>query len=272
MRLIRLLKKDLATEASTWVDQQLITIDQARTICRLYGVDYDEIRSRSTAYRVLVVLGFLFIGLSLITVIGANWDAIPRGVRMAGLLLLTAGTHGLAMRKHLSGRTSLAVGLFFLGNLFYGASIILIAQTYHLGEHMPDGVFLWALGTLPFAVLLCNTWLTLFSSFLALLWFFLEFRTRFLAPAFFAAAFPLFLAGELYVLMRARASVLLFLVFVGGLVLWFETVLSLMWMDGRGRLEFSAEHVFVGVALFIVAHAASQWLHANSSWGSRPFC
>ena len=163
MRLIRLLKKDLATEISTWVDQQLISVDQARSICRLYGVDYDRIRSRSTAYRVLVVLGFLFIGLSLIAVIGANWDTIPRGVRMAGLLVLTAGTHGLAMRQYRSGRTSPAVGLFILGNLFYGASIILIAQIYHLGEHMPDGVFWWALGSLPFAVLLCNTWLTLGS-------------------------------------------------------------------------------------------------------------
>ena len=100
MRLIRLLKKDFATEISTWVDQQLISVDQARSICRLYGVDYDRIRSRSTAYRVLVVLGFLFIGLSLITVIGANWDTIPRAVRMAGLFVLTAGTHGLAMRQY----------------------------------------------------------------------------------------------------------------------------------------------------------------------------
>ena len=172
MRLFRLLKKDLATEASTWVDKQLITVDQARAICRLYGVDYDAIGSRSTAYRVLMVLGFLFIGLSVITVIGANWDAIPRGVRMAGLLVLTAGTHGLAMREHLSGRTSSAVGLFFLGNLFYGASIVLVAQIFHLGEHMPEGVFLWALGSLPFAVLLCNARLTLFSGLLAVLWFY----------------------------------------------------------------------------------------------------
>lgn len=102
MRLIRLRKKDLATEASTWVDEQLITVEQARAICGRYGVDYDAIRSRSTAYRVLVVLGFLFIGLSPIKVIGANWVTIPRGVRMAGLLVLTAGTHGLAMRKHVS--------------------------------------------------------------------------------------------------------------------------------------------------------------------------
>lgn len=263
MRLIRLLKKDLATEASIWVDKQLISVDQARTICGLYGVDYDEVRSRSTAYRVLVILGFLFIGLSLITVIGANWDAIPRGVRMAGLLVLTAATHGLAIRQHLSGRTSSAAGLFFLGNLFYGASIVLIAQIYHLGEHMPDGVFLWAFGSLPFAVLLCNPRLTMFSGLLALLWFYLEFRTGFLAPVFFSVAFTLFLAAEVYVLMRARASTLLFLIFVASLILWLETLLSLMWMEDRGRLAFSAEHVFVGVALFILAHAASHWLHAR---------
>ena len=265
MRLIRLFKKDLATEASIWVDRQLISVDQARAICRFYGIDYDAIRNRSTAYRVLVVLGFLFIGLSLITIIGANWDAIPRGVRMAGLLVLTAGTHGLAMRMHLSGRMPSAVGLFFLGNLFYGASIILIAQIYHLGEHMPDGVFLWAFGSLPFAVLLCNAWLTLFSGLLALLWLYLEFRTGFLAPVFLAAAFPLFLAAEAYVLMRARASTLLFLIFVASLILWFETLLSVVWMDERARPEFSAEHVCVGAALFFLANAVSHWLHASES-------
>ena len=269
--MIRLLKKDLATEALTWVDKQLITADQAQAICRLYGVSYDATRSRSPTYQILVVLGFLFIGLSLITVIGANWDTIPRGVRMAGLLALTAGTHGLAMWKHLSGRTPLSAGLFFLGNLFYGASIILIAQIYHLGEHMPVGVFLWALGSLPLAVLLCNTWLTLFSGLLALLWFFLEYETGFLTPTFLSTVFALFLAAELYVLMKARVSTPLFLAFVASFVLWFETLLALLWMDDRGRLEFSAEHFFVGVALFLLAYAASHWLHTKDGEKSKDY-
>ena len=269
MRLIRLLKKDLAMEASTWVDSRLISVDQARAICRLYGIDYDTIRSRSTAHRVLVTLGILFIGLSLVTVIGANWDAIPRGVRMAGLLLLTAGTHGLAMRVHLSGRTAPAAGVFLLGNLFYGASIILIARIYHLGEHMPDGVFLWAVGSLPFAVLLRDARLTLFAGLLALLWFAVELRSEFLTPALFVAVFPLFLAAELYVLAKARTSPLLFLVFTVSLVVWFETLLALLWMDDRGRLEFSAEHVFVGAALFVSAHAAGHWLHRRESAKAR---
>ena len=271
MRLIRLLKKDLATEIATWVDRELISVEQAHSICRLYGVDYDEIRSRSTAYRVLVVLGFLFIGLALITVIGANWDAIPRGVRMGGLLALTAGTHALALRHHLSDRTSLATGLFVLGNLFYGASIILIAQIYHLGEHMPDGAFWWALGSLPFAVLLRSPWLALMSGLLALNWLYLEHKAWLLDATFLSFAFPVFLAVELYVLARARASALLFLTFVASLILWFQTVLVTIWMEERSRSVWSAEHVFVGAALLIVAHAAGHWLHARDGAKARDY-
>ena len=271
MRLIRLLKRDLATEISTWVEREIVSVDQARAICRVYGFDYDEMRSRSTAYRILVVLGFLFIGLALITVIGANWDEIPRSARMAGLLALTAGTHALALRHHLFGRTSLATGLFILGNLFYGASIILIAQIYHLGEHMPDGVFWWALGSLPFAVLLCNPWLTLMSGLLALVWLYLEYQTWLLNATFLAFAFPVFLSVELYVLARARTNALLFLTFVASLVLWFETALGTMWMDGRDRAEWSAEQVFVGAALFIVAYAAGNWLHARDDAKARDY-
>ena len=268
MRLIRLLKKDLAAEMSTWVDGELISANQARAICRQYGVDYDEIRNRSTGHRVLVFLGFLFVGLALITVIGANWESIPRGARMAGLILLTAGTQGFAVRLWLSDRRLLATGLFVLGNLFYGASIILIAQIYHLGEHMPDGVFWWALGSLPFAVLLRSEPLAVFSGVLALLWFVVEWRTGFLTPEFFCAAFPLFLAAELYVLTRARAGTLLFLVFVVSSVLWLETVLAALWTDG-GRVEATAEQAFVGVAVFILAYALSHLLDAGPSTRAR---
>ncbi len=153
MRLIRLLKRDIAREAAEWVDEELITEHQAEQICQRYGIDYQQIKNRSFAYSVLVGLGgCLFIGLALITLIGGNWEDIPRAVRMGGLILLTlGGTQGFALKKRLDGHGHAATWLFFLGNLFYGASIILIAQIYHLGEHMPDGIFWWALGCLPIA-------------------------------------------------------------------------------------------------------------------------
>ena len=136
---------------------------------------------------------------------------------------------------------------------------------------MPDGVFAWALGSLPSAVALCNPWLTMLSGLLALVWFVVELRTEFLSAVFFVAAFPLFLSAELYVLARGRASTTLFLMFVASLILWLGSVLALMWTDGRSGLEFSSEHVFVGVALFILAYAASRWLHMRESARARDF-
>ena len=192
-------------------------------------------------------------------VIRANWDTIPRGARLAGMIALTAGTHGFALRQYRSPGKSRGTGLFLLANFFYGASIILIAQTYHLGEHMPDGVFWWAIGSLPFAVLLCSPWLTFFSGALALIWFFLEYAT-----GFFATWFPFFIAAEIYVLIRGRPSLSLFLLCVASLVVWVETLLSMLWTEGWVRMEFTPEHFFVSVALFILAHAASHRLHARS--------
>lgn len=68
-------------------------------------------------------------------------EDIPRAVRMWGLIILTMATHGFALRKYLSGDHSGSAGIFLFGNIFFGASIILIAQIYHLGEYMPDGIF-----------------------------------------------------------------------------------------------------------------------------------
>lgn len=260
MRLIRLLKKDLAREISAWVDKGLISIDQATSICLHYGIDYDSINSHSSGYRVLVALGYLFLGLSLITLLSANWEDIPRGLRMGGLLAITVATHGLALKHYFAQKESSAIGLFFLGNLFYGASIILIAQIYHLGEHMPDGVFWWALGSLPFGVLLLNTWLTLFSCLLALLWFFMEYSL-----GFTATLFPLFIVAAVYVLINSRPSALLFLTAAISVGMWIEVSLSAAWTSNRHGFDLHAEHVFVSCALFIFAYAFSQWLNARDS-------
>ena len=255
MRLIRLLKKDLAREIADWVDKDLMTREQAQSICSLYDIDYDNLDSRSIGYRLLIALGYLFIGLALITLIGANWSDIPRAVRMAGLLALTLATHGIGIHAWLLGNQQGAAGFFLLGNLFYGASIILIAQIYHLGEHMPDGVYWWALGSLPFGLLLQNSWLMLFSCLLALLWFFLEFSL-----GFFPATLPLFLAAGIYVLVKGRSSILLFLTVVAGIGFWVEALLSVLWADSRYHLNIHPEHFFVSIALFLLAYATSLWL------------
>ncbi|MGK0297378.1 MAG: putative membrane protein [Gammaproteobacteria bacterium] len=99
MRLIRLLKRDLAKECSEWVKDNLISEDQATQICDRYGINFQEVSRQSYGYAVLVGLGYLFIGLAVITFLSANWEDIPRAARMSGLLLLTTGTHLFALKK-----------------------------------------------------------------------------------------------------------------------------------------------------------------------------
>lgn len=266
MRLIRLLKNDLARESATWVEQGLISREQAVSICEVYGADYDQANRMAGGYRVLVVLGYVFIGLALITLLSANWDNLPRGLRMAGLLVTTVAVNGYAVLLYHRGRDRAAERLFLLGGLLYGASIILIAQIYHLGEHMPDGVFWWALGSAPAAVLLRSPLLGLLTLTLALIWFFIE-----LQLGYFAWLFAGFVLLGVYILWVGRRSVLLFLLVVGSIGLWLEAALSVYWADATSRLSLHAEQLPVGVAYFILAYAVSHWLDKHSSSTARDY-
>lgn len=259
MRLIRLLKNDIAKEADEWVSEDIITQFQAERICQRYGIDFHQEKRRSQGYNVLIGLGYLFIGLAIITLLGANWDDIPRAIRMWGLITLTMVTQGVALRKHMKGDKHGAAGFFLLGNLFYGASIILIAQIYHLGEHMPDGIFWWALGCMPIAVLINNPWVTLQAALLALIWFLLE-----VSMGFYPMLFPLFILGSLIVLFRGKQNILLFLTVTASIGFWAEYSFAEYWSEGR-HLSAHAEHVAVSISMFIMAYVFSHWLDQKES-------
>jgi uncharacterized membrane protein len=251
MRLIRLLKQDLAKEVDDWLADDLIDESQRARILARYGITPGE--NQSLGYTILMGLGILFVGLALITLIGANWQDIPRYVRTLGLISLTTATHLLAWFYLKRGDESKALGLVFLGNLFYGASIILIAQIFHLGEHMPDGVYFWALGCLPMALLTGSRLIALQMLALAFIWLFMEANLGFLP-----VTFPLFLAAALYVL-SVRPSVTLFLAVVSGTLLWLEYLAAWFWSDGL-RLSFSEEHIVLTASLFALAYGGSHWL------------
>ncbi|MDO8273767.1 MAG: DUF2157 domain-containing protein, partial [Gammaproteobacteria bacterium] len=262
MSLRRTFKHDLAREITQWRADGLIDEAQAQAICARYGLDYHNLHTvqhRALGYHVLLVLGYLFIGLALITLIGANWESIPRGLRMGALVVLTASTQGLGLHYFRSGRVEAASRIFFLGNLFFGASIILIAQIYHLGEHMADGVFWWALGALPFALLLPTRLLGLQTLALGLIWFFME-----VSAGFYPALFPVLLAGIAYVLVRGKSSSLLFLGTVIATVLHIEYSLAILW-SATGRPELRAEHFLIASSLGLLAYSASLWMVQRAS-------
>lgn len=253
MRLIRLLKRDLCHEVKAWMDEGLVTHEQATAICQRYDIDPDQFDTRSAGYHLLVGLGFIFIGLALIVLIGANWSEIPRAIRMFGLIFSTLLIQGVGLTTFRKGHLKKATSFFLLGNIFYGASIILIAQIYHLGEHMPDGVFWWALGSLPIAILINSSWLTLFSLLLGILWLLLESQM-----GFYPTLFPIFLLSALAVLWRGKQNSMLFLTTVGATGLWLEYTLAQLWKD-HSHFNLYPEHLAVTVSLFIFLYAVSHY-------------
>jgi len=256
VRLIRLLKRDLAREVREWVDEGLIDEPQGERVCARYGVDYRN--PDAHGYGILVVLGYLFVGLALLTLVGANWDEIPRWLRTSGLIVLVLIANGLGLRSYLAGQRTTAVGWFFLGALLYGTAIMLIAQIYHLGEHYPDGILWWALGVLPFAVLLGSGLLTGLMLLLAFVWFFVE-----AGLDFFPAVFPLFLAAAGHYLWKQGRSGMIFLLIMAGAVLYLEYALS-WWLSEYPGFELHPENLVLGVGLLLLLQALAQWLDART--------
>lgn len=277
MRLIRLLKNDLAKESTDWVEKGIIEEQQAVAICKEYGADYYSAEQNNFLLNILVGLGFLFIGIALIVLIGHNWEDIPRPVRMFGLIAVTVATQCLGWVQYKQNKSTL---FFFLGCLFYGASIILIAQVYHLGEHMPDGIFWWALGSLPFALFTRSPLLMLFTLVLAIIWFFMQ-----VGSSFIPWLFPVFVLSALWVLYKAEQTSLFLLLtalFGVGLTVDYSFLMAAAYslnadssivfgvFEYRPFDYFSGE-LLVGMALMIMFYAVSVYMQHKPSNKAKDF-
>jgi uncharacterized membrane protein len=159
----------LLNELSLWRRDAIVSEQQAQRIADLYeGASELADKGRSRAVFSLMSAAALLVGLAVLLLIGHNWEQLSRGVKLAMVLGTIALTHaaGFFLRYQRNAR-ALSENVFFLGCLFYGAGIWLIAQVFHLNAHYPDGVWWWALGVLPFA--LCLETRLLHALFVALL-------------------------------------------------------------------------------------------------------
>lgn len=189
-------KNLLRREARRWLDEGLIEPFQAERILSRYGTSLDA--AGPSALGLLTGLAGLFAGLALLLLVSANWEQLPRLARFAGLVAVTAVLNGWGVLR--LARTGSGGGLLFLGGFAYGASIMLIGQMYHLGEHFPNGLLLWALGLVPLTLLSGGRLLALQGLAVAVAWMLLEYR--FGAPWLM----PLFLAVAFWVAWRRRVA------------------------------------------------------------------
>ncbi len=249
MRFLRLLKRELGAEARAWVDDGLLSREQAEKILARYGAELPTGQERSLGYYVLLSLAALFGGLSLLVLVSANWEQIPREVRMGGLILLTLAFHGVGYRYFRRGAEALSSVWFLLGCLAYGTGIFLIAQIYHLGEHFPDGILWWALGTLPFAIITRTLPCAYLATALSAAWLIAETQESFVPLEWPLMGVPLF-----WFCLRVRHSKLMFLGLLVSGTFWLEVLFS-YYVQKTRDFDAVAELVPLTLGLFVLYHA-----------------
>jgi uncharacterized membrane protein len=110
-----------------------------------------------SAAGVLAVLGAVLFGFAVVSFVAANWDEMSKLARLLLLMGALWGCYAGAGWLFVRGLPAFAHAAVLAGVAVFGASIMLVAQMYHMDGSSPAAVLLWALGALLAAGLVRST-------------------------------------------------------------------------------------------------------------------
>ncbi len=157
----------LRRDLDDWVKRGLL---DAVTAGRLL----DDVDRRGAGFSIGTILSMfaaVLIAASLLMLVAANWDVIPRLVRVAGIIGLIWIFHIVALLARSRGADRIAAAFLVLGSAAFGAAIALIGQLYHLSGDTFSAMFLWFSVTAVSAALFRSGALTVVAGVLSLVTF-----------------------------------------------------------------------------------------------------
>ena len=162
-----LYERRLRNDLERWRNAGLISPEAARAI-------EADVASRSRGIAglapALAVLGAVLLAFAAMSFVAANWQAMSKLARLSLLFGSIWATYGVAGLLHARGMRIFADAAVLLGSALFGASIMLIAQMYHMDGHPPDAVLTWAIGTLIAGVALGSNPALALAMALMVLW------------------------------------------------------------------------------------------------------
>jgi uncharacterized membrane protein len=119
--------------------------------------EFEHTSHRPVLLYALGGLGALTVGIGIVSIVAANWEAISRqtklGIDLAFGAMLAAALFAAAARRD-KWLTDVLAGIYYV---FVLASIALIGQLYQLGSPPYQGLLTWSLATAPFMLLVRGT-------------------------------------------------------------------------------------------------------------------
>lgn len=147
--------KWLYSELSGLIDKGVITSDTAERIRGHYG-DAEQYSGRRIALTVCSILGAVLIGAGIMLLLAHNWGQLTRPVRTVLSIspLFVSQLLGLWILWKAKNSAAWCEGVGVFLSLSIGASIALVAQTYHIPGNLGGFLFVWSLLVLPVVYLL----------------------------------------------------------------------------------------------------------------------
>ena len=127
-----------------WLDAGLMDATAAGRI-RAYEKDHEAEQGMHWPVVLAWVFGGILLGAGTLLFVAAHWENLSPAERFS-LVLLMVGVFHLGGAFLHQRAAALARVLHAVGTVTLGAGIFLAGQIFHLQEHWPGGVMLWALG------------------------------------------------------------------------------------------------------------------------------
>ncbi|MGB3614224.1 MAG: DUF2157 domain-containing protein [Elainellaceae cyanobacterium] len=147
-------RQQLKREAARWRQDDWISPDQHARLAEHYRWEALEETNRGRFTTALVGIGCVLIGIGCITFVSANWQWIPRGLKVALLLTvflaISLGGFSLLQRPR-PAQQRLGQGLMLLAALVLGGNLALMGQLFHQSGSGYGLCLVWGLGTLAMA-------------------------------------------------------------------------------------------------------------------------
>ncbi len=148
---------------NSWIAKGLLQPDAAKAML----AEYDARETVFSAGRVLLVMAAVLLSAAILLLVAANWDAIPRLVRVLGIVGLIWVFYLSAALCLARGFRGLGAALLVMATMSFGGAIALVGQMYHLSGDAVDALLVWFAAACVATVAFRSAALSVLSGFLA---------------------------------------------------------------------------------------------------------
>ncbi|MEP3437525.1 MAG: DUF2157 domain-containing protein [Hoeflea sp.] len=139
-----MLRRYLKREIDQWTRRGLLQPGQGEALL----ADHDKRYAGFSLSAVLAVLAAVMFGGAVIALVAANWDAIPRLMRVVTVVVLIMGGLAVAVVAARRGSVWITEAALVFTLLCYGAGLALVGQMYHLSGDEAAFMLTWSVGAL----------------------------------------------------------------------------------------------------------------------------